>query len=175
MRGPLEEHVNRLYHFCLRLARDHHVAEDLTQEALLRAWRRRSGLRDPNATKVWLFKIATNLWRDRLRRSRHQAERPNPLGDTIDGSSRSPEHRLAERDELESVLVLVDTLPERQRQVLWLHALEGLSQAEIAGVLDIKASTVKVNLHHARRAMRRKLADGISSDGISAESGLSSD
>ena len=90
MRGHLEEHVNRLYHFCLRLARDHHVAEDLTQESLLRAWRRRSGLRDPNATKVWLFKIATNLWRDRLRRSRHQAERPNPIGltpDVFDGAA----------------------------------------------------------------------------------------
>ena len=159
MRGHIEEHVNRLYHFCLRLARDHHVAEDLTQETLLRGWRRRSGLRDPNATKVWLFRIAANVWRDRLRRSRHRAERPSPLSDAVDGSYRSPEHRLADRDELESVLVLVDSLPERQRQVLWLHALEGLTQGEIADVLDIKASTVKVNLHHARRAMRRKLAD----------------
>ncbi len=73
------------------------------------------------------------------------------------------------------VLALVDTLPERQRQVLWLHALEGLSQAEIAEVLGIERSTVKVNLHHARRAMRRKLAEGMSAGGLSADHGLPAD
>ena len=175
MRGHLEEHVNRLYHYCLRLAREHHVAEDLTQETLLRAWRRRGDLRASSATRVWLFRIATNIWRDRLRRGRLERKFGGsfqaPAEEIADDASRHAAQDLARREELERVLVLIDTLPDRQREVLWLYALEGLSQKEIADVLAIKTSTVKVNLHHARRAMRRKLAEATSADGISADNG----
>lgn len=155
------------------------MAEDITQEALLRAWRRRSDLRNESAARVWLFRIATNIWRDRLRRGKlerkFEGTLPASADEIPDGESRPPSHDLARREELEGVLALIDTLPDRQREVLWLHALEGLSQREIAGVLEIKPSTVKVNLHHARRSMRRKLAEATSDDGISAESGLSAD
>jgi RNA polymerase sigma-70 factor (ECF subfamily) len=175
VRGHLEEHIDRLYHFCLRLSRNHHMAEDIAQETLLRAWRRRQDLRNPQAARVWLFTIATNIWRDRLRRGRYEATLSPSDGDIVDRGGQPPERRLAAREELDVVLALVDTLPERQRQVLWLHAIEGLSQAEIAEVLHIERDTVKVNLHHARRAMRRKLAEGTAADGLSADRGLPAD
>src|SRR5712692_4928022 len=79
VKNLLEEYVPRVYRFALRLTNDPHAAEDLTQETLLRAWRRRGLLRDPRAARVWLFRITANLWRDQLRRDRCRVARAGPL------------------------------------------------------------------------------------------------
>ena len=58
----LEEWMPRIFRFALRLTSDLHKAEDLAQETMLRAWRQRKSLRDFQSSRVWLFRIATNLW-----------------------------------------------------------------------------------------------------------------
>jgi RNA polymerase sigma-70 factor (ECF subfamily) len=155
----LDEWVPRVYRFALRLCGDAHAAEDVAQEALVRAWRRRGRLRNERAARVWVFRIALNVWRDRLRRGALPVGRAGPLEgtETIVGPSAE---RLAEmREDLARALAALDGLPPRQREVLYLSAVEGLSASEVADVLGISSVAAKANLSLARQKMREQLPD----------------
>jgi len=155
----LPEYVPRVYRFALRLTHDAHAAEDLTQETFLRAWSRRGLLREPGSIHVWLFRIAANLWRDQLRRGKLPVARAAPLPEDCASSEQTPQHRAGEQEDLRRALEAMDALPERQRQVLYLSACEGLAAAEIAVVLNISNDAVKANLSLARKKIRQDLKD----------------
>jgi len=150
----VDEWVPRVYRFALRLSGDPHVADDLTQETFARAWRSKGRLRDPSAARVWLFRIAHNLWRDRLRRGRSPVERAGPADEAVLPLHPALDDQVAARDELERALAALDTLPPRQRDVLYLIAVEGLNAAEVAAVLGITADAAKATLSLARKKMR---------------------
>jgi RNA polymerase sigma-70 factor (ECF subfamily) len=159
VRALLEEYLPRVYRFALRLTRDRHQAEDLTQETLLRAWRHRNRLRRPGAACVWLFKIAVNLRRDQVRRSKRSRQEVGSRVDDCESTQLSPAQAMTEQEDLQRVLKTMDCLPSRQREVLYLHACEHLSVAEMADVLDISTDAVKASLCLARKRMRRELRD----------------
>ena len=153
----LEEHSQRVWRFALRLTRDVHQAEDLSQEVLLRAWRHRWRLRDPRRGCVWLFRITMNLWRDQARRN---SRRPScGAWPDIDqqAANATPVQRLIDQEDVRQALATMDELPSRQREVLYLHACEALALTEIASVLGISTEAVKASLSLARKTMRRKL------------------
>ena len=87
----LEPHLPHVYRFALRLAGDPHLAEDLTQETYLRAWRGRRQLRSAQSARVWLFRISVNLWRDQLRRGQSRPVVVSAVDDAVDPSLRLPE------------------------------------------------------------------------------------
>jgi RNA polymerase sigma-70 factor, ECF subfamily len=155
----LQEYVPRLYRFALRLTRDSHAAEDLTQETFLRAWRSHGRLRDPGAVRGWLFRIAANLWRDQLRRGKLRVARAGPLPEGYAASVRTPETKADDDEDLRRTLAAMDRLPGRQREVLYLSACEGLSATQISAVLEISADAVKANLCLARKKLRLELED----------------
>jgi RNA polymerase sigma-70 factor (ECF subfamily) len=152
----LEQHVETVYRYALRLAGRRDLAEDLTQETLLHAWRSREKLRDPQVARVWLLRIATNLWTDQLRRTRFQ---PGALSGEPPCPYRVPERAILESEQVRLALAAMDELPPRQRQVLYLITCQQQSQTEVAEVLGIEKSTVKANLSLARKEMRRRLKD----------------
>jgi RNA polymerase sigma-70 factor (ECF subfamily) len=152
----VEVHVGAVYRYALRLTARTDAAEDLAQETLLRAWRNREKLRDPRAARVWLLRIATNLWMDQLRQAKFQprlleSEPPCPRPTATEKSN--------ERENVSRALAAMDQLPPRQRQVLHLVTCEGLSIAEVSEILEIESSAVKANLSLARKEMRRRLSD----------------
>jgi RNA polymerase sigma-70 factor (ECF subfamily) len=155
----LEEFVPRVYRFALRLTGDPHAADDLTQETVLRAWRSRAGLRHPRAARVWLFRIAVNLWRDQLRRGRSVVARAGPLPEDHPGPTPSPDRQASGHDDLRRALAALDRLPDRQREVLYLNACEGLPAADIAAILGIQGDAVKASLSLARKKLREELHD----------------
>ncbi len=159
MRNLLPEYVPRVYRFALRLTHDAHAAEDLTQETFLRAWRGHRLLRNPEAIRVWLFRIAANLWRDHLRRGKLPVAQAGPLPEDYAGGLQPVEQHLDVQDDLRRALDALEALPERQRQVLHLSACEGLSAAEISLVLGVSPNTVKANLCLARKKLRQELKD----------------
>jgi RNA polymerase sigma factor (sigma-70 family) len=154
----LEEWAPRVFRFALRLCEDPHVAEDLTQETFLRAWRQRARLRDERAGLVWLLKITANLWRDQVRRGRAAVAQARPFLKDNPGPDQSPERVAAGREELARALAAMAELPARQREVLYLSACEGLASAAIAEILGISADAVKANLSLARKRMRERLS-----------------
>jgi RNA polymerase sigma-70 factor (ECF subfamily) len=157
--SSLEDWAPRVFRFALRLTGDPHVAEDVTQETFLRAWPARARLRDERLMRVWLFRIAANLWRDRLRRDRSPIAQAEPLTGVEPGRQVSPERCVAQRDELRRALDGMNALPPRQREVLYLSACEELNTEEIAGVLAMSRGAVKANLSLARKAMREMLGE----------------
>jgi len=159
VKNLLQEYVPRVYRFALRLTHDPHAAEDLTQETFLRAWRRHALLRHPQAVRLWLFRIAANLWRDQLRRGKLRVAQAGPLPEDCVSAATTPEQRVDDQDDLRRALEAMETLPERQRDVLYLSACEGLSAAEISVVLGISAGAVKANLCLARKKLRQELKD----------------
>jgi RNA polymerase sigma-70 factor (ECF subfamily) len=162
VRNLLNEYVPRVYRFARRLSSDHHIAEDLTQETMLRAWRNRDQLRDPRTAIVWLLRITQNLWLDQLRRRKHPVGQATPLCTDIVEEADLPDRTIGEQEELRMALNALDSLPGRQRDVLYLHACEGLTHAEISEVLGITPDAVKANLSLARKKMRELLRDSIS-------------
>jgi RNA polymerase sigma-70 factor, ECF subfamily len=154
VREGLAEHVPNVYRFALRLTGDRHRAEDLTQETFLRAWQRQEQLKEGRAVRVWLFRIAANLWTDELRRG-HLPTASIPRGDCQAVCERATPDRTAEaKEELQRALGLLDELPVRQRTVLYLTAVEELSLSEVADVVGIDKNTAKVHLSLARKRMR---------------------
>lgn len=152
MSDDIADYVSRVYRFALRITGDAHRAEDLTQETFLRAWRKRSSLRDPRATRTWLFRIAVNIWRDGKRRSGdHQ---PVFLPEDLPGEHAPPDRPLQIREEFTRVLEMLDRLPPRQREVLYLVAVEDLSLGDVADILQSNRNAVKVHLSLARKQMR---------------------
>ncbi len=152
----IEEHVGSVYRYALRLTRRVDTAEDLTQETMLRGWRNRASLRDPRVARVWLLKIATNLWNDQLRRTTLPTQSivadpacSRPAASTIGDA----------RESVELALAAMDELPPRQRQVLYLATCEQMTNSEVANVLELSEAAVKSNLSLARKEMRRRLKD----------------
>jgi RNA polymerase sigma-70 factor (ECF subfamily) len=152
----LEAHVGMVYRYAMRLAGRADLAEDVTQETLLRAWRRRHNLREPAVARVWLLRIATNVWNDFLRQKKFQ---PKPLVSEVECHGRADIERTEDQEQVALALAAMDELPPRQRQVLYLATCEELSIAEVAEVLGINVPAVKSSLSLARREMRQRLQD----------------
>ena len=153
---PLEEHLENVYRFALRLTQNRHEAEDLTQDTFVKAWRSRRQLRKAKSARAWLFQVTVNLWRDRLRSRQRSPERTEPWLDHHQRPEVLPDLKMIAREDVGRTLEAVDSLPSRQREVLYLHAVEEFSIAEI---LATSSAAVKASLSLARKRLRRKLPD----------------
>lgn len=143
--------INVVYRMC----GDAHLAEDAAQEAFIRAWRHLPRYRPQSPFHNWLYRIATNVALDVLRREREMVDIDDlALADPEPG----PEARLAEKERSEQVGRAVLALPPASRTVLVLREYEGLSYREIAEVLDIPMGTVMSRLNYARNRLRETLA-----------------
>lgn len=152
----IEEHLGSVYRYALRLTGRPELAEDLAQETWLRAWRSRQNLREVRATRVWLFRIATNLWTDQLRRGRFRTE---PLDTDPPCPRPSPDLVNDDRENVRLALAAMDQLPHRQRQVLYFITCENLAREEVAAILEISETAVNSNLSLARKEMRLRLKE----------------
>lgn len=132
-----------------RYARNASEAEDIAQDALLRAFRRKHTLRDPERRNQWLAAIVRN---EAFRQ--HARPRPDPIS-TIEGLEGEEDEQVlatVERADLRDALA---QLPERDRRLLDLKYNEDLTQAAIAHRLGVPEGTVKVWLHRARAKLKR--------------------
>ena len=149
-------HGARVHGVILRLVGGHAGrAEDLTQEAFVRAWQALPGYRFESAFTTWLHRLAVNtaLMELRARRSRPQASDDEDALDQL-GTSDSAGHVTALSMDLERA---VATLPPRARAVLVLHDVEGWKHEEIAAELGMAVGSSKAQLHRARGLLRKRL------------------
>lgn len=144
----VREHGDAVYGFVLRrVGGARPLAEDLTQEAFLRAWRGRRTFREETSMRGWLCAIAANVVRDDARRRRRRpAEVPQPEWFDVPDRSGDPE----QFDALERLRGALATLPANQREMFLLRERDGLSYADIAGALGCPVGTVMSGLSRAR-------------------------
>jgi RNA polymerase sigma-70 factor, ECF subfamily len=142
-----------LYGIARMVLRDTELAEDATQEALVRAWRDLPTLRDVERFDAWLYRIVVNACADVGRRRRRWRSEITVLTAEPAESDRASE--LADRDQLERGL---RRLTDAQRTILVLHFYVGLPLPDVAAALDIPDGTAKSRLHYAIEALRAAIA-----------------
>jgi len=129
-------------------------AQELTQDAFVRAWQKLDGFRFESRFGTWLYRLAVNLALMDLRARRGAEDQESALDDTVlaQPAPRTGEHRI----DLERV---VAALPPRARAVLVLHDIEGWTHEEIGAELGMAVGTSKAQLHRARGLLRRALGE----------------
>lgn len=162
--AAFEELVRMHQSIALRVAilvvGDHSDAEDVTQEAFVKAYHALGRFRQDSPFRPWLLRIVRNEALNQRRRHGRQDRLGLRLaGDRLSGDAApSPETVVVSESERESVLAAVNGLPERYRQVVALRYLLGLSEAETAETLGIPAGTVKSRTARALSRLERSLS-----------------
>jgi RNA polymerase sigma-70 factor (ECF subfamily) len=155
-------HLDAAYNLARWLTRNGHDAEDVVQEAFLRALRFFGGFHGGNA-RAWLLTIVRNTCYDWLRRHR-PSEPPAPFDEELHSAvdqSPTPEDLVMEQADRQRLLEALESLPLVWREVLVLRELEELSYKEIAEVAGIKMGTVMSRLARARAGLKQQLAVGL--------------
>lgn len=148
----IEAHSQDLYKYALWLCKDKNMAEDVMQEAFLRAWKSLDSLREAKAAKGWLFTIFRREHARQFERKQFQysdVESMDTLEDSYMGYDDRPE-AFALRNALKK-------LHEDYREPLEMQVLGGFSCDEIASILNISSSAVMTRLFRARKKMRQTL------------------
>jgi RNA polymerase sigma-70 factor (ECF subfamily) len=133
-------------------------AEDVAQEALLRAYRSFDRLRDRSRFRAWLVRIAFRLALDRLRSGKRREQRDTLWSQPEQQPRAATAEDLAASNEFQTHLEsALEELPEKSRLVLLLAAMEGHTIDEIAAMIGVSAGTVKSRIFYARRQLTEKL------------------
>lgn len=155
----------RILRFVLAAIQDDDVAETLTQDCFLRAYRRRESFRGDSTLNTWLISIAVNLVRDHTRNRRFQFWR-KAQGSTVDNTlvsdwlpdrNVSPEQKTLIREQVQAVWEATKDLSEKQRTVFLLRFVEDLNILEIAEATGLTENAVNVHLFRALRAIRKRV------------------
>lgn len=156
-------HNQRLYRIARSVVRNDSEAEDVVQEAYVRAFAHLGDFRGESSLATWLSRIVINEALGRLRKTRRTVAMPQSLQAEIIKFplSDDPERTMAQRQILELVERATDRLPDVYRTVFVARVIEGLSIEETAELLDVRPETVKTRLHRARVLVRKALADQI--------------
>ena len=154
----IQPYADVTYRLCLRMMGNEQDAADMAQEALVRAWRSLSTYKGQSRFSTWLYRIASNVCLDELRRRRHapaqsMQELQEDGFEPVDASE-GPEEAV-ERAELKRELAAaIARLGDEQRAALVLRDVQGLPYEQIAEILDLNLNTVKSRISRARSALR---------------------
>ena len=159
--GQLVEKYKRpMYALAYRMMHNHEDADDLSQEAFIRAYENLNKFRSGTNFRAWLFRILKNLCIDRLR---HAARFPNEsLGNAknrLVSHNPGPEEKVEAAELRQRIYDAIDSLPEAQRTVVILHEMQGLRHREIAQITKTPERTVRWRLHQARKKLQEMLKE----------------
>ncbi|MFJ9993275.1 RNA polymerase sigma factor [Pseudomonas putida] len=150
----------RLWAFALRLSGDRHDAEDLVQLACVRALERTHQLRPDTAPLSWMFAIVHTTWINEVRSRNVRSRSRSEWNDSVIESVTDPAAPTPETDLMhQQILTAVNSLPEGQREVMLLVAVERFSYKEAADILEVPIGTVMSRLSRARQTIGTLLSD----------------
>jgi RNA polymerase sigma-70 factor (ECF subfamily) len=170
-------HLGSLYGAAYRLTRNPRDAEDLVQDAMLRAYRFWDSFREDSNCKAWLFKILTNTFINSYQKRKRGREILNAAAaeqKATDGvlahersmTQRSPEDLLVEQSLSEDVERALASIPADFRLAVVLCDVEGFSYKEIADIMECPVGTVMSRLYRGRRLLQKELRSYAISEGI---------
>jgi RNA polymerase sigma-70 factor (ECF subfamily) len=158
----MRRYNQRLYRIARSILRDESEAEDLVQDAYVRAYAALAKFRGEALFSTWLSRIAVHEANSRLRRKRRQQEFPANAGEgdrmeSIRSSDPDPEQQTLSREAASFLEDAIDTLPDMYRCVFTMRDIEQMSTAEVADCLDLTEENVKIRLLRARQMLRSEL------------------
>ena len=156
-----------VYNLALRMVGDRDDAFDMTQEAFIKAYGSLSSFRGDSKFSVWIYRITTNVCLDFLRSKSRKQQVSLTVSDDDDEDaqldipdpSSAPEQQLIKKISMQSVEEGLKTLPDKQRQILVMRELCGMSYAEIGKALSLEEGTVKSRIFRARKRLCTFLLD----------------
>lgn len=168
-----------VYNLALRMVGDPDDAADITQETFIKAYRALGSFRGDSKFSSWIYRIASNVCLDFLRSRSRRAQVPLSFENEdeegeieLPDMSQNPEKVLMKKLSMEAVRRGMEKLPPKQRQILVLRELCGLSYAELAQTLSVEEGTVKSRIFRARKRLCAiLLGDGNISDDAASISG----
>ncbi|MGV3487379.1 MAG: RNA polymerase sigma factor SigW [Tuberibacillus sp.] len=157
---------SQVYNICLRMVKIPAEAEDLAQEAFIRAFTNIGKYETDKKFSTWLYRIATNLSIDFLRKKKPgvylDAELPGTEGfdmhSQLSANDPLPEDQVVQKETSAWLQDEIDQLPPKYRAAIILKYMEDLSLKEISEVLDLPVPTVKTRIHRGREALKERLA-----------------
>jgi RNA polymerase sigma-70 factor (ECF subfamily) len=155
-----ERYKTQVYRTAIAITRDARAAEDILQEAFLRVYVYADRIDETVTLGPWLYRVTTNLaysWTTRVKR--WICSLSGMVEHWASSVQWSPEATAEEQERRRILQQAIDTLPPRQRIVIILYYLEGLSLKEIAYVMDMPEGTVKSRLHYARRSLKEAILE----------------
>ena len=144
-----------MFRLAHRITLSREEAEDVVQDSLERLWRERARLPLLKNVEAWSLRLVHNLSIDRLRRAGRQSLSLEPERDTP--MAEGADHTLEMQERMAQVRAAMDRLPQVQRSIMHLRDIEGKSYAEIAEILELTESQVKVYLHRGREKVKKSL------------------
>jgi len=163
----IHDNEKRIYNLILRMVGDPEDALDLSQETFLNAWKGLSSFHGDSTFSTWLYRLASNVCLDFLRRKKRRQdtlgaplslddeETPSPPADT----ALKPDEYLEHKERARALYRALAELPENHREILMLRELSGLSYQEISDTLQLDLGTVKSRLTRARTALKKVLLE----------------
>lgn len=165
----VETYSTRLYGYFYRLTGSRHDAEDLLQEVFVRLVRTIGRYEHQDRFDGWLFRIAANLARDRVRRAkrtadqrgRHRAggEKTDRLDEMADDSVGEPADAMDRTEQIDRLQQAIEQLPEAERQVILLRHFSHMSFREIAETMDTPLGTALARAHRGLARLRETMSD----------------
>lgn len=154
---------NAFYGLARRYTQSHEDADDVLQEAFIKVFQNLKGLTRPEAFFPWARRIIVNTALDHIRRRRRGVEFEVPAGELAGGDSEDvrlelPDRRVERREFYLKLERALRALPPRQREIVTLHDIEGLTTEEVARQCECPAATVRSNLFYGREKLRRLLS-----------------
>lgn len=159
-------HEQMLWRVCWHYTRHQEDAADCLQETMLKAWRGIKAYRGECSLSTWLYRIASTVCLDFLRKQKRlpETESADELaedeGFTPVDDSPTPDEAVIRAESADNVRAAIDALPADMRTVIILYALQGMQYEEIAEVTRTSVGTVKSRISRARQKIAKYLADG---------------
>ncbi|GIP19166.1 ECF RNA polymerase sigma factor SigW [Paenibacillus montaniterrae] len=161
----VELYQEKLYHMAYRMLNNRQEAEDVVQETFLRVFNNLERYNDSMKFSTWIYRIATNLCIDRLRKRKpiYSLDAESTEYEGLDGYSmipsddRTPESELLLSETQRIIHQAIDTLPPKYKTVMILRYIHELSLQEVGDILDMPVTTIKTRVHRGREFLRKKL------------------
>ena len=150
---PLKD---KLYRFSLRIVKDSQEAEDVVQDIMIRVWNKREEWTNWSSMEAMCMTMTRNLSIDRTR-GKHRRVGQMPDHYDAPDQAQTPAQQAVSSDMMAFIQEVIDRLPEKQKSIIQLREIEGYSYKEIAELLNIPLSQVKINVHRARIFLKKEL------------------
>ncbi len=157
-----EHYMNDLYRYLYSLSKDHHIAEDLVQEAFYRAYLTLADY-EINNIKAWLFKVAYHAFIDHQRKNK-KTILTDEIKENVDKRENTPESKMLEKESFLLLMEDLKCLKEIEKQAVLLCDLNELSYQEAAEILNIKLNTLKSHISRGRKKLVERVKERMNLD-----------
>ena len=148
---------DKLYRFAYRIVQSEEEAQDIVQEAFIKIWKNIEKLKVANNAEAWCMTVTKNLALDTIKNKKRKNTESLDARNAVMEIHDPTQDLDDQKDLMKRISDIINGLPDKPKQVIHLRDIEGYTYEEIAEILDITMSQVKVTLYRARRSVREEL------------------